>query len=302
MNKILKLLLPPILIKLLKVFIPKKQESIEIVHPKTKRELAQDELNMLKGKYWSLGRYKEVKNLKFLNYTLSIPDFPSFYYQAKDIFLEESFKFIKKEDQKEEDLIIYDCGANIGAVSLYLHSLYPKAKIKVFEADPKIAVYLKENIKNNAINPKNIKIIEKAVWIDDNGITFHSEGADGGSVSNKIKEDTETVKIKTLRLKTLLEKEDRIDYLKIDIEGAEKEVLIDCKDQLSKVKYLSFEYHSKVGEIANLGEILHILENLNFKYLFNQHQFVSQVFINYKNKTWNEYDMLIDIYAINLNI
>ena len=85
---------------------------------------------------------------------------------------------------------------------LCFNTIFPKARIKAFEADPKICKYLKENLKRNNIN--GIKIINKAIWIDNDGVEFNSNGADGssiyGSLSNKIK-------VKSVRLRDLLKSE-----------------------------------------------------------------------------------------------
>jgi FkbM family methyltransferase len=136
---------------------------------------------------------------------------PSFIWQFKEIFVDEIYKF----NSKNEEPIIYDCGANIGMSCLYFKILYPKARIKAFEADPIITDVLKLNLARNGIN--DVEIINKAVWIDYNGVEFGRDGADGGSIylmSNKIKVDS-------IRLKDFLDDELEIDFLKIDIEGAE---------------------------------------------------------------------------------
>ena len=229
------------------------------------------EFHRLYDKWGGCKRYERVNNVKFLQCTFDIPDLPSFIWQFKEIFVDEIYRF----DSSTQQPIIYDCGANVGTSCLYFKQIFPNAKIKAFEADPMIANTLKSNLSKNGIN--DVEIINKAVWIDDDGIEFGSEGADGGSINatdNKIK-------IESVRLKDLLEKEVQIDLLKIDIEGAEYQVLKDCGKSLDGVQNLFVEYHSWNNENQKLSEILDIFEANGFRYYIEDLSKRKQPFINH---------------------
>ena len=174
---------------------------------------------------------------------------------------------------------------------LYFKKLYPKAKIKAFEADPKIARVLENNLAKNSILD-GVEIINSAVWIDEDGIEFSSEGADGGSVyggKNKIK-------LNSIRLKNYLENEKHIDMLKIDIEGAEYEVLKDCKDSLSNVKNLFVEYHSWNKTNQKLSDILEVFEKNGFRYYIESLTKRKNPFIN-KGELENM-DLQLNIFGV----
>ncbi|HIE59432.1 MAG TPA: FkbM family methyltransferase [Hydrogenothermaceae bacterium] len=215
------------------------------------------EFYKLYDRYGKFGRYVEVKDVKFLSYSFDVPDVMSFIWQFKEIFVEEIYKFNSDSDSP----IIYDCGANIGMSCLYFKKLYPNSKIKAFEADPKLVKTLRKNLAKNRIL-EGIEIIDKAVWIDYNGVEFSVEGADAGSIYGS----RNKIKVASIRLKDFLETEERIDMLKIDIEGAEYEVLKDCKNSLNKVKNLFVEYHSWNKTDQKLSEILKIFEENGFRY------------------------------------
>ena len=140
----------------------------------------------------------------------------------------------------------------------------------------------------------DVNLIDKAVWINNNGIEFGSEGADGGSVffeRNKII-------VPTVRLKEFFEKETRIDCLKIDIEGAEVEVIEDCKNELNKVKYLYVEYHSWKQQLQQLDKLLQNLSDNGFRYSIHPiGENMLQPFI--QNNPKNAMDIQLDIHAIN---
>ena len=195
------------------------------------------------------------KEILFKGFNLIVPDLQSFAYQVKEIWKNEIYKF----QTTEAEPIIYDVGANIGTSVLYFSNTYPNAKIKAFEADEKIFSILKKNT-NNIVN---LQLFHNAVWINDQEMSFNSEGADAGSLLNSFEHKQ---KVKCLRLKDLLKKEDRIDFLKMDIEGAETDVVLDCKAELSKVGNIFIEYHSIIGRPQTLDKILSVLSGAGFRY------------------------------------
>lgn len=58
----------------------------------------------------------------------------------------------------------------------------------------------------------------------------------------------------------------KVDFLKIDIEGAEYEVIKDCENELKNIDFLFIEYHSMPEKGQNLHEILEIVHRTGFKY------------------------------------
>jgi FkbM family methyltransferase len=245
------------------------------------------EFYKLYDKWWKRHeRYVEVKDVKFLSYTFDVPDLPSFIWQFKELWTDEIYKF----QSTTEKPIIFDCGANIGMSCLYFKTLFPNAKIKAFEADPMIANILERNLSKNGIN--DIEIINKAVWIDNNGIEFGSEGADGGSINSS----DNKIQIDSIRLKDLLEDEVKIDLLKIDIEGAEYHVLKDCSNSLNNVEKLFVEYHSWNNEHQKLSEILEIFERNGFRYYIEDIAKRKQPFINHAKE--QNMDLQLNIFGV----
>jgi hypothetical protein len=60
-----------------------------------------------------------------------------------------------------------------------------------------------------------------------------------------------------------------VDFLKMDIEGAEAEVLLDIESELHSVQNLFFEYHSTPGKQQVLGELLSVVTKAGFRYIIN---------------------------------
>lgn len=224
----------------------------------------------LLDKWGGKTRYKITEGVKFLNYTINVPDLESFIWQFKDIFLDNIFQF----KSAKEIPVIYDCGANIGMSCLYFKKMAPKARIKAFEPDQYISGFLKKNLIRNGFD--DIEIIEKAVWINNTGVSFTSDGADGGSILGK----GGGVNLESIRLRDLLMSEENIDLLKMDIEGAEFEVILDCQDHLNNVQNVFIEYHSWNNSSQNLSKILNVLEKNNFRYYIEDLQKRKLPFVN----------------------
>lgn len=204
----------------------------------------------------SLGRFCEA-NVKLFGKNFSFPDSASLLFLLKELFEFEIYRF--KSDTKEP--LIIDCGANIGLSAIYFKRLYPNAKIIAFEPDPKIFSYLERNIASFGF--EGVELINKALWSDEAELEFYSEGADGGRIK-EAGDREKIVKIKTEKLSKHLSQ--KVDFLKLDIEGAEYEVLNECKHLLDNVENIFIEYHSFVDKKQNLSLILKILEENGFRY------------------------------------
>jgi FkbM family methyltransferase len=143
-----------------------------------------------------------------------------------------------------EDFICFDVGANIGHLSILMAKKANNGLVFSIEPQPKVFAYLLDNIQINNIEniiPINIAISE------DNGITeFYSFNyADDQSAIVIDKQwKFKMVKILSLRLDSLLKilKLNKIDFLKVDVEGAELLILKSLGEYISKVRYIWFEF------------------------------------------------------------
>ena len=236
--------------------------------------------------YGGRPRY-ELRSIKFLNFKMIVPDCRSFIWQFKEIFVDKNYLFKAENDSP----VIYDCGSNIGTSVLFFKESYPNSIIKAFEAEPKIFSILKQNIESNKVS--DVELISKAVWVNNGGIEISSEGADGSTIYG---EENKT-KIESIRLKELIENENIIDFLKMDIEGAEIEVLIDCENSLGNIKNIFIEYHSFINKNQQLDLILSILTKNNFRYFIKSAVHNKYPFLKKKNNYSPNIDLQTNIYA-----
>jgi FkbM family methyltransferase len=256
-----------------------------IVFNEVKRFLSIKEyrtLLLLALKYGGSKRY-EKKEVRFKGRTFVVADFKSFFWQYKQIYVDKCYQF--KSESKNP--VVLDCGANVGLSALFFSEYYPSAKVVAYEADAGIYKYLSSNIKVNQM--QNVEAVQKAVWISNAGITFLSEGADGGAVC------TEGVAVESVSLKEEMNKYSSISLLKMDIEGAEVEVIKSVKDDLHKCENVFIEYHSFAGKLQHLHELLTILANNGFRYYLKEEVVLSQPFVTKGNP--GPMDMQINIFA-----
>lgn len=182
-------------------------------------------------------------------------DSASFISMYTEIFEKEIYRF----RGRSENPLIIDCGSNIGLSVIYFKRLYPQARIVSFEADEEICAVLQRNIER--MGYPNVEMHCRAVWSKQTKLAFRSEGADGGRLAQG--DDSHDQTVAAVRLRDYLD--EPVDLLKLDIEGAETEVLRDCWDSLEKVDNIFVEYHSFATEQQTLHALLTILANAGFR-------------------------------------
>ncbi len=215
-----------------------------------------------------LPRYKPTETTLF-GYSLKLVDSKTFLSGFREIFIDEIYRF----KATDEHPLIIDCGANIGLSIAYFKKIAPDSKIIAFEADPNIFEILKYNVKS--IGCDNVELYDQAVWTKDGEIEFMIEGAYSGRIPKM--GDSCTIKVKSKRLKDILNIP--VEFLKIDIEGAEYDVIEDCKEVLHLVKNIFIEYHSHESEDQMLHRLLDLLKINKFRYHIHEAYTSPQPFI-----------------------
>jgi FkbM family methyltransferase len=179
----------------------------------------------------------------------------------EEIFFEKQYYFIAEN----QDPYIIDCGANIGLSIIFFKTTYPGAQVVGIEADKKVFDLLENNIRQ--FDFSDIQLLNNAVWINENMIPFEADSGVGGRATG-VHTDNSNRQVKGIRLKDLLDRP--VDFLKVDIEGVEVEVLEDCRHHLHMVKNLFVEYHSGQDSSQQLDKLLAILSQNDFRYYIKE--------------------------------
>ena len=202
-----------------------------------------------------------------------------------EIFIEEVYG-----QKLPENANILDCGAHIGLSVIYLKKICPNANIIAFEPDEHNYELLQKNIQSHHL--KNITIKKEAVWIANMELNFIQNSSMGSKI--ELNENSHDTKVKAVRLKDLLNK--KIDFLKMDIEGAEYAVLKDIENELHFVSKMFIEYHGTFDENNELIEILKIIEVSNFRFYIKEAAVIFESpFMAKSEKT--HYDVQLNIFC-----
>ena len=195
---------------------------------------------------------------KFINYGSRL----WFAHNYKEIFLDKNYLFHTENNHP----FIIDCGANIGLSVIFFKFLYPNSDIIAFEPDENMYQQCVNNIKT--FNFNNVKIFKEAVWTADTELEFVSTKNLGGQIKFNIEIKGNILNVKAVRLLNKIDR--KIDFLKIDIEGAETELIKDISEKLYLVENIFIEYHSYANQVQDLSIILEILKNAGFKYYIKE--------------------------------
>jgi len=229
-------------------------------------------------------RYVEITT-DLPGFIVRVPDGQSFVASWKEIFERGIYEFNAKTSAPR----ILDCGANVGLGCIFFKARFPKARITAFEPDPAIFKYLKQTIESAGLN--DVELIQKAVWSSDTILRFRSEGADAG----RIEEDStaKMIEVHTIRLRDYLS--EPVDFLKIDIEGAETKVLLDSADLLANVSNVFVEYHSFPKKEQTLDQILSVLKGAGFRLQIHPMMAAAKPFV--KREEYLGMDLQLNIFA-----
>jgi FkbM family methyltransferase len=230
-------------------------------------------------------RYNEIARLTLmpryvptsttlLGARVDLADAYSFLGMYREIFLQQMYAFRAETPRP----YIIDGGANVGIGVLYFKSVYPDSEIVAFEPDPEVFALLERNIRHAGC--RDVELHNLALWSAPTRLEFLREGADGGRIATaadaaeKRFNDSLFDKwsappaVNTTRLRDYLQRP--VDLLKLDVEGAETEVITDCADLLRNVKNVFVEYHSIAAEPQTLHLMLEPLVAAGFRLQIQQ--------------------------------
>jgi FkbM family methyltransferase len=200
-----------------------------------------------------------VLNFQFAAFSL---DAVAFLY--KEIFISLEYFFETRNDRP----YIIDCGSNIGMSILFFKTIYPKAVVVGFEPASDSFKLLKRNVETNKL--ADVTVHQAALGQTEGKVKFFLEDKPGGFVAStdvrRASDREETVE--QVCLSEFIDRE--VDFLKLDVEGAEKEVLDDLASSrcLRRIKEMVIEYHHHLEEGEDrFSEFLAHLEQNGFGYL-----------------------------------
>lgn len=163
--------------------------------------------------------------------------------------------------------VILDLGANIGLTAVDYQLLYPGSTIYSYEMD--IDNY--ELACKNCAPYKSIHLFNKAVWYEQGVFTYNKAvNADAYKLESIDKGSGTACEVSTISINSIIEenKIKWVDFVKLDIEGAEYEIFQKDLSWLNKVGQTKIEVH--YGEEV-FSEIQRKLTEYGFETLKDTH-------------------------------
>ncbi len=162
----------------------------------------------------------------------------------KEIFVQHSYR---PPTPLTKGARIVDGGANIGISALYFLTNFPQAQVEAYEASPTAFDLLKGTLKSSQISQDHYKLINQALHTSDGSISFfvlpHCASALNASISGRDSLDRlgEKIEVEAVDFRKVLL--NPVDFLKLDVEGHEYELLTLPEVSPSSVKSMAVEFH-----------------------------------------------------------
>lgn len=139
--------------------------------------------------------------------------------------------------------LIIDAGANIGASTLWFAVNFPDCQ--VFAVEPDLGNFA--TLKKNSEGVPNIRLFNAGLWDTPTALSPVIENGTGWGCRVAEKPDGKT-KVPSITVPELLAKDERLRpvIVKIDIEGAETEVLRSNNEWVDEIPLLIFESHDNL--------------------------------------------------------
>jgi FkbM family methyltransferase len=199
-----------------------------------------------------------MQNSRLQKFNIYYNNSEEYHHLKREVFTSDLYYF---ETDNPTPFII-DAGAHIGLSTLYFKQLYPGAEIISIEPNPSTFKILETNLFENQID--NVTTINSAVsnvqgkesfFLDETYEEWHSTASfhKGSWVGSQ---KSEEIVVSTIKLSSLITK--TVDFLKIDIEGAEQKVLKEVEPKLPLVKEIQVEFHTHPTQ--SLKKVIDILE------------------------------------------
>jgi len=209
-------------------------------------------------------RDKEI-NISFLGSKFRAFSYHTLNYLIREIFVNDEYKF----NPSNSNPVIIDCGANIGMSVLYFKRCFPSSTIIAYEPNPTTFDLLQKNIASYELI--NVTIHNRALSNSNGTIPFHFND-DKGTLTGSLQSNRggeKIIEVQCAKLSDLLSEMDVVDLIKMDVEGAEQNIVEDLiqSGAIQKVKELIIEFHHNIpGEKNSFSHFIKMFEQSGFDY------------------------------------
>ena len=199
-------------------------------------------------------------------FTFQYRNQPEFELLSQEIFEGDEYEFVCDKS----DPTILDCGSHIGLSVAWFKRRFPKARIIAFEPDPENFRLLQANVATNRL--EGVELLNVAISARRGTARFFGDFSDPAPMASahSLREEWGTqrsdqwILVNTVPLADYLA--EPVDYLKLDIEGMETEVMQSIAPRLHLVRAIGLEFHGTGAHAeADEGELVRLLRERGFE-------------------------------------
>jgi FkbM family methyltransferase len=164
--------------------------------------------------------------------------------------------------------LVFDVGAHCGVSTYHLSRLVgPQGKVVAFEPDPLNFELLRRNVERHGLS--NVILKNAALAGSSGKLPFNAESTIGSGLASLMLRDSigETVMVDALTLEDAFAQWGTPNFCKIDIEGAEIEVVASSEEVLRRCKtnFVFDTHHPQANGRMTTGEVERMLRNYGYE-------------------------------------
>lgn len=213
-------------------------------------------------------------------------------YDSGEIFLLNHVK-----NNSNGNIKIFDVGANTGQYALLADKIF-ESKCLIYSFEPVQSTFTA--FSNKTKRYKNIIGIKKGIGEIEGKSKIFYDGpvsVQSSIVDHQFSKHSETIELTTIDHFCIANGIEKINILKLDIEGYEYNALIGGKNNLDNIDYIQFEFGNKQISSRNfLVDFIKLLEN------FKIYRLLQDGFVEIDSNPINEIFQTSNYIAINKNI
>ncbi|GLK69726.1 FkbM family methyltransferase [Hansschlegelia plantiphila] len=165
-------------------------------------------------------------------------------------------------DFAERGDVILDVGANIGYVSCLLLTLIPDSVAYCVEPQPDVAALLRRNV--GQFGEARAHVLEAALSDEDAELPMRIDDQNRGRSSLDRPSEGRTIMIPAVSTDRYLAGFERVDLVKIDVEGHEVRLFENASAQLARLQPRAVLFESEGAEAAPAGRIAAVLDGAGY--------------------------------------
>lgn len=185
---------------------------------------------------------------------------------------------------------VLDCGGCWGDTALlFAYQAGPKGRVYTFEFMPDNISILMANMEMNPILRDRINLVQHPLW-STSGVDIAISGTGPGAKIDMGKAGSEALRCKTIAIDDYVERNSisKVDFIKMDIEGAELESLRGAERTLRRHRpKLAISIYHRSADFVDIPSYLESL-NVSYKYFIRHHTIYGEETVLYAICNFNQ--------------